>query len=989
MAEVEMEIKDKGLPIHKDATLKIRPRIFLEGNFFVDLSPGTPQAPTIDDGDTIPSTQTASPVQLDQVLTALQSDTREDLKTLLDEYGRALTATRRPDATGPRRRTRTVDAGETAAESLNDTYDDAGPALRGAAIVNEAFLGDRAARPLAAASPACRRSPPRSAATRRVLQDFVANFNPTLAIFADEKENVSATIRELPATLAATPTARSRRSTARSRRRARSPARSCPASARRAPTIEAARPVDRAGAPAAGSRAELQGLAKELRPTDARPRGRHRRGDRAASRSRTCSPSAWTDVILPTGDIKIRETGNRAQFDTGVENYKEFWYTMAALAGEGQNFDGNGQYVRFQPGGGTQTLSTGRVERTGSATQFFNLASPAARRAPGVPRQAPAVPPGRAVPHAEAARPQLRAHRPARRRRARRPARRPTTARARGPTHAAAAAPRPAAAPGPVAGAAGTVTGALPPVAPRRASASLAGELVEPPQPVPHGAAEAGARPREGGDAMKRAIRKHLRRLRRDHRAVRDRGRRRRLHPRPTSASTCRRGCRCSAPTSSSSRASSRRRSRSRRARARRSRSPASTSARSRKVELVDGPRARDDEDPPAVRRADPQGRDAAAAPEDRPRGHGRSRCRRARARAPRVPEGWTVPVQNTLPDVKFDEILASLDRDTRDYLRLLVNGAGGGLRGAGDDLAATFKRFEPGARELRRITDRARGPPRRTSGARSTTCGCSSRRSARRTTQLAQLIDSSNAVFRSFAAQDRNLRSALQQLPPTLRQTNARRSTRSTELARVLGPALEDLRPTARALGPTLRQMRPFLRETTPIIRDQLRPFARDVQPVVKRAAPGRAGPVEAHARPRRRRSASSTTSSTSSPTTRPAPARRATSSGPSWVEPPRRARLQHAGRARPDPPRHDPRLLLDRPRARHDHRRRPAPRPDHAALRRAAELAGLPAVRAGRRRRAVDAGPGSAGTRATRAARRREAARCRSRPRPSAACS
>src|SRR3712207_8711478 len=46
--------------------------------------------------------------------------------------------------------------------------------------------------------------------------------------------------------------------------------------------------------------------------------------------------------------------------ETGVENYKEFWYTMVGLAGESQNFDGNGQYVRFQPGGGTQTLSSGR-----------------------------------------------------------------------------------------------------------------------------------------------------------------------------------------------------------------------------------------------------------------------------------------------------------------------------------------------------------------------------------------------------------------------------------------------------------------------------------------------------------------------------------------------------------------------------------------------------------------------------------------------------
>ena len=44
-AIVTMEIQDKGLPIHTDATMKIRPRIFLEGNFFVDVKPGTPSAP--------------------------------------------------------------------------------------------------------------------------------------------------------------------------------------------------------------------------------------------------------------------------------------------------------------------------------------------------------------------------------------------------------------------------------------------------------------------------------------------------------------------------------------------------------------------------------------------------------------------------------------------------------------------------------------------------------------------------------------------------------------------------------------------------------------------------------------------------------------------------------------------------------------------------------------------------------------------------------
>jgi phospholipid/cholesterol/gamma-HCH transport system substrate-binding protein len=86
-AVVTMRIEDEGRPVHADATAKIRPRIFLEGNFFVDLTAGSPSAPELKDGATIPVQQTATPVQLDEVLTSLQSDTREDLKVLLREYG--------------------------------------------------------------------------------------------------------------------------------------------------------------------------------------------------------------------------------------------------------------------------------------------------------------------------------------------------------------------------------------------------------------------------------------------------------------------------------------------------------------------------------------------------------------------------------------------------------------------------------------------------------------------------------------------------------------------------------------------------------------------------------------------------------------------------------------------------------------------------------------------------------------------------------------
>src|SRR3954466_13598609 len=75
-AEVKMRLEKKGLPIHEDATFKIRPRIFLEGNFFIDIRPGTPSAPKAGDGHVFPVNQTSAPVQLHHALNPLPSPTR-------------------------------------------------------------------------------------------------------------------------------------------------------------------------------------------------------------------------------------------------------------------------------------------------------------------------------------------------------------------------------------------------------------------------------------------------------------------------------------------------------------------------------------------------------------------------------------------------------------------------------------------------------------------------------------------------------------------------------------------------------------------------------------------------------------------------------------------------------------------------------------------------------------------------------------------------
>ena len=89
--KVTFTVDGSGRPIHDDAFAAIRPRIFLEGNFFVELDPGSPSAPELGSGGTIPVSHTSTAVQLDEVLTSLQSPVRADLSELLDSYGEALT----------------------------------------------------------------------------------------------------------------------------------------------------------------------------------------------------------------------------------------------------------------------------------------------------------------------------------------------------------------------------------------------------------------------------------------------------------------------------------------------------------------------------------------------------------------------------------------------------------------------------------------------------------------------------------------------------------------------------------------------------------------------------------------------------------------------------------------------------------------------------------------------------------------------------------
>jgi phospholipid/cholesterol/gamma-HCH transport system substrate-binding protein len=181
-ARVTMELQDKGLPIHEDARLKIRPRIFLEGNFFVDLQPGSPSSPELEDGGTIPMTQTAAPVQFGDLLTALQSDTREDLQTFLHEYA-------------------VKGLANGGAKGFNDSIRYWEDAYRNSSLANDATLGQDPERDLQRMLDGQARTFAALVEDERALKDLITSFNVTAGAFAREDVALEAAIPELRDTL--------------------------------------------------------------------------------------------------------------------------------------------------------------------------------------------------------------------------------------------------------------------------------------------------------------------------------------------------------------------------------------------------------------------------------------------------------------------------------------------------------------------------------------------------------------------------------------------------------------------------------------------------------------------------------------------------------------------------------------------------------------------------------------------------------------------
>ena len=354
-AVVKMEMKEDAQPIKEDATMQLRPRLFLEGNLFVDLHPGTPQAPELDDGATVPISQTSTSVQLDQVLTTLQAPVRASLQTFLVEFGDAL------DVYG-------------GGEGLRQSFQSSPDAYRYTAEVNEALLGTQPGdlTGLIVNFDSFVRALNQNQAE---LQDLVTNLATVTSAYGREDTALEAAIFELPRLLGAGQPAlvKINRSLPALRAFSRE---ALPGTLSAGPALDAANPFIAQLRQLVGPE-ELRGLVADLRPTVPSLAGLSRVTVPFFEQARALS-SCFNNVVIPWGNTDIPSSDGE---DSNVV-YKETGYGLAGLGGESRSGDANGQYIRVGAGSGTNIVDTGPLP--GEGTAFGQTLFPLLGAEPGI-----------------------------------------------------------------------------------------------------------------------------------------------------------------------------------------------------------------------------------------------------------------------------------------------------------------------------------------------------------------------------------------------------------------------------------------------------------------------------------------------------------------------------------------------------------------------------------------------------------------------------
>jgi phospholipid/cholesterol/gamma-HCH transport system substrate-binding protein len=335
-ADVTMELSDDALPLHDDASAQLRSRIFLEGNFFVDVKPGTPSTGELKDGSTLPITQTASTVTLPDILDVLNSDVRTDLRTFLHEYG-------------------TVALQGGGAKAFNKAIPSFEPAYRYGALTNDALLGVQPTRDIQRLLRGQQRTFAALGSHPAQLEELVTDLNTTAGAIASQDTALEAAVPALRDTLregypalgaldAALPTLRTFSREA------------IPGVRSSVPALDAAIPWF-TQARGLVQQSELKGLAADLRHAVPSLVTLNTRLVPFLKQLRAVS-SCTNHVLVPFAESPIPsiEQGN-----SGHSVRAQINRSFVGLAGESRNFDANTPVFHIQ-GVNPLNLATGKIE---------------------------------------------------------------------------------------------------------------------------------------------------------------------------------------------------------------------------------------------------------------------------------------------------------------------------------------------------------------------------------------------------------------------------------------------------------------------------------------------------------------------------------------------------------------------------------------------------------------------------------------------------
>ena len=175
------------------------------------------------------------------------------------------------------------------------------------------------------------------------------------------------------------------------------------------------------------------------------------------------------------------------------------------------------------------------------------------------------------------------------------------------------------------------------------------------------------------------------------------------------------------------------------------------------------------------------------------------------------VEDGFNFPLAQTQPNVNLDAFLATLDKDTQQYLQLLVASGSQGIGDRAHQLSGAFRRLEPFAHYIAKLNEVVAERHQALAGAihhfsqLTTELG-------RHDRQIERFVTSSKAALGNFANQQESIQQALVEFPQALTTLKSALASSNALLARrPPGAARPD--PAGGSARPGVRGHRAVLR--------------------------------------------------------------------------------------------------------------------------------------------------------------------------------